>query len=169
MEAGAWGFIGAISGAIVGAGASVLTSVINSRNAARMQHSANSLERAERARAFQRETLVNLQEGLQDLMRLVTRAHLADLAANRNTGGWGKNMLPDDLSEEIRISNRNLAILLERIADDELRDDIKQLHGNINSVHTAKTKESAEARHMALAPLFQKSMEHLGAVLRQNY
>ena len=58
MEAALWGFLGTIVGAMV----SIATSWINSRNETERQRQANSFERLERARAFQRDNLLNLQK-----------------------------------------------------------------------------------------------------------
>lgn len=169
MEAASWGFIGTVVGALVGASASVATTAITNWNAFRLQKGSNALERAERARAFQRENLLSAQETLQDLMRLMVRAHFADLAAYRATGEWGKNMLDDEINENTLLSNRKISALVVRVADDALRGRLKDLLGKINAVISATSKDNAEGMYSALPDVYENAMEHLGSVLRDNY
>jgi hypothetical protein len=94
VDAAVWGFIGTILGAVVGASASVATTVIASKNAAAMQSQADSLDRSERSRAFQRDNLLATQEALQSVGRLVSRAFHHDVMACRGGAEWAKTLLP---------------------------------------------------------------------------
>ncbi|WP_061539156.1 hypothetical protein [Collimonas fungivorans] len=165
LEAASWGVIGTV----VGASASIATTAISNWNAFRLQKGANALERAERARAFQRENLLNAQEILQDLMRLMVRTHFADMAAYRETREWGKNILGDEISENTILSNRKISALIVRVADDALRGRLKDLHGKINAVSSAISKDQAERMYSNLPDVYESAMEHLGSVLRDNY
>ena len=82
MEPVTWGFLGTIVGTIVGASASIITTLITGRYSIKLQKDAISHERNERAREFQRNNLLELQNVLSSHMRLVTRAHLEDIAGN---------------------------------------------------------------------------------------
>jgi hypothetical protein len=165
LEAASWGVIGTV----VGASASIATTAITNWNAFRLQKGANALERAERARAFQRENFLSAQETLQNLMRLMARAHLADLAAYRETREWGKNMLEDEISENMLLSNRKMSALIVRVADDSLRSRLKDLHSRINAVSSSRSREDAEKIYHNLADVYENTMEQLGSVLRDNY
>lgn len=85
MDAAIWGFIGTVVGTVVGASASILTTFINARNSARLQENADTLQRLERAREFQRTNLLELQEALSQHMRLIGRAHLEDVESFRKS------------------------------------------------------------------------------------
>jgi gas vesicle protein len=169
LDAASWGFIGTLIGAIVGASASVLTTTINSRNGLRLQKVSNDLDRAERSRAFQRETLLNTQDIVQDLMRLMARAYIADMSAHRQSGQWGRNMLPDELNESMLIANRKMIAYVERVADDSLRSTLKNLHGQISRVGQSESSALAEAAFQTVGPSFEAAMTQFGSALRGYY
>jgi len=95
VEAALWGFLGAL----VGASASIATSWLNSRHEMARQHQADSLERIERARAFQRDNLLELQQLLQGMVRFSARAQLEDERAFRQSGEWGKALLSEEVMQ----------------------------------------------------------------------
>lgn len=169
MEAATWGFIGTLAGAIIGAAASIVTTVLTSRNAIHLQRETDSLERSERARAFQRDNLLEMQDALQDALRLMGRAHLEDQAAFRREGNWGRGMLSDDTDENIRLANRRLSALVERVADDSLRSKLKDIHKRLNRPLFATSEEEAQALFGDATSAAQGVMEHLGEVLRNQY
>ena len=73
MEPATWGAIGALIGTVVGAAASVVTAYIATRHAASLQAADDQARRRDQGRAFQRDTLLALQEALSDLLRLEAR------------------------------------------------------------------------------------------------
>src|SRR5688500_8397603 len=143
MEAAVWGFIGTVVGALASLGATLLST----RNTASMQASASSLERAETARAFQRNKLLELQDALHDSMRLVARGHREDEAAFRATVSCGKHALSEEVNESERLARRRTLILIERIADDALRTDLKNLNESLIHVFIADSKAGADAQY----------------------
>jgi hypothetical protein len=169
MDAATWGFVGALAGTVVGASASIVTTIISGWNANRLQKNADALERTERARAFQRSNLLELQDSLQDAMRLIGRAHHEDMLAARESGEWGKSMLSEEVNQGTLLANRNLAILTERVANDELRSNLRKLRQTMTNCLTSSSElESIGSIHSASSG-FESFMEKLGIVLRGNY
>jgi len=169
VDAASWGFVGTLLGAFVGATSSIAATAISSRNAFRLQQSTKEYERAELARAFQRETLLSVQEAVQDLMRSVAKVHLADEAAFRETKQWGVNQLPDDLAENYRILSQRAHALAVRIADDSLREKIQEVRAKAGCITSAKSYTDATEQFTALTFEYTRTMEHLGSVLRTTY
>lgn len=169
MDGAAWGFIGALAGAIVGAFTSIATTVIANRNAAALQTRADSLERKERERTFQRETLLAAQDALQDLARQTSRAHHEDLLAHRRGEPWGKSLLSDEVDECLGLANRRLFALVERIADDALRTELKEVHSKFTRTTMSGSEAEAHAHMQVSVAVFNRAMERLGAVLRTYY
>jgi hypothetical protein len=65
---------------------------------------------------FQRNTLIELQDTAIAFARATGALHHADLMAYRTTGDqWGRQMLPDDLSERHASLSRQIDILKARI------------------------------------------------------
>ena len=170
MEPVTWGFIGTLAGAIVGASASIATTYITARNSRLLQEGAASLERSERAREFQRNNLIELQDTLFSGMRLIGRSHLEDVESFRKDGNEGRSsMLSEELNQELMMSSRKLAILTERIADQSLRERINALRTEMTDVLMAKTESESFSAIKTASGTFEKTMENIGVVLRGSY
>jgi uncharacterized membrane protein YccC len=169
MDAATWGFVGALAGTVIGASASIVTTIISGWNANRLQKNADALERTERARAFQRSNLLELQDSLQDVMRLIGRAHHEDMLAARESGEWGKSMLSEELNQGILLANRKLAILTERVANDELRSNLRELHQIMTNCLMSSSELESMGSIQRASSEFAPFMEKLGVVLRGNY
>ncbi|NVM76619.1 hypothetical protein FHW83_002414 [Duganella sp. SG902] len=169
MEPITWAFIGTLCGAAVGALTSIATTTINSRNAASLQSAKTRDERDERRRAFQRETILQVQDCFHDLMRFSARIYLSDLEAYRTNKDWKKNRLGPDLDEGFRLQNQKLSCLVERVFDDNLRSELRSLHSTVSSIAYSENREHAEAIHHESASQFTQTMKALGEVLRSNY
>jgi gas vesicle protein len=165
-----WAFIGTVIGAVVGAGTSILTTVITSSNARKLQQSASILERFEKAREFQRNNLLNLQETLSVGMRLIVRAHLFDTEQFQKSEMDRRiSLLPEELNQELLNSSRQLSILSERVSDDPLRKSIKSLRQSMTDVLMSRTEQESFAAIKVANTLFEETMGLLGKVLRENY
>ena len=170
MEPVTWGFIGTIVGTIVGTSASIITTLITGWNSRKLQQDAVSHERSERAREFQRNNLLELQDVLLSHMRLVTRAHLESIKSFRDSPNKSQRpLLSDELDQELLLSNRRLTILTERIANDPLRENIKALSSEMFSVIIAKSESESNVAIQNMASMFNNTIESLGVVLRANY
>lgn len=170
MEPITWGFIGTIVGTVAGASASILTTVIAERNRRSIRRDDATYARAERAQEFQCNNLLKVQDVLSSTMRLVFRAHLEDMHQYRNRLSESEPpMLSGNLDNEIRLSNRELSILSERIADDLLRENIKLLRARMSAVLVAKRAEESESALKALSYAFDESMAKIGIVLRNTF
>lgn len=165
MEAALWGLLGTIAGAAT----SISTAIIASRNAASLQSAAATLEREEKARAFQRDTLIELQDAVHDELRAVSLLYMADYAAYRDNGKWGGNILGEELNNKVHMAGRRTLLLSERIANDELREHLKFLRGLLTEVQMSRDAAIAERAHMAAMNMGISVMEHMGTVLRSLY
>lgn len=165
MDAAVWGLIGTL----VGAFASISTSWLATRTSSRLQQEKLNDERRERARTFQRQTLLDLQEAIHDALRLVNRGYIEDYQANRSTKAWGKNMLSEEVNEGIRLAQRRVAMLVERVADDELRMQIKTLSGRTGQVILSKSEQEARLYLEQSALEAERVFERLGVALRLHY
>lgn len=169
MDAAVWGFVGALAGAVIGATASIATTVISSRNEAKLQSQADSLDRSERSRAFQRENLLAVQDALQDLGRATGRAHHQDVMAHRAGAQWGRTPLDGELDEALGLANRRLSALVERVGDDTLRSELKAVHSQMNQATLAPSQDEADILFRESMDSYEQAMSHLGAVLRSHY
>ena len=91
MDAAVWGLLGTIVGTL----ASIGTTWISGRHAFSLQREAASDEYRERHRAFQRETLIQLQDVLHDSLRMMTRAYFEDTNSFKKSGEWERSFLSE--------------------------------------------------------------------------
>jgi hypothetical protein len=170
VEPVTWGFLGTIVGTLAGASASILTTIIAEGNRHRIKSDEAAFIREEKTREFQCNNLLKLQDVISSTMRLVARAHLEDISNFRERRLESTApMLSKELNNEILSSNRELAMLSERISDDQLRENIKLLRAKMTTVLIAKNeKESYDAFRNASSSC-DESMADIGIVLRKIF
>ena len=119
--------------------------------------------------AFQRETALELQEALNDTLRLVSRAFLEDAASSRAGTPWSKAMLGEELSESIRLSFRRVSILVERVENDTMRMRVKNLMTMAQLPMNARSENDAELHLMRCRDEADIVFVNLGHYLRATY
>lgn len=126
-------------------------------------------ERQERANAFQRDTLLEMQQSAHDVLRLVHRAYIEDYKSLHEGIPWQKAMLSDDLSESVRLALSKVSILVERIADDEVRLQVKTLMSIANQAMLARSESEAREHLEHSQAEGIRVFESLGRALRAKY
>lgn len=169
MDSAVWGMIGTLAGAVVGSAASIFATWRASTVSYRMHDDKQKEERVERAKEFQRTTLLDLQEALYDAMRLSARAHHEDFMAHKAGAEWAKGLLTDEVSQGTLAANRRIAILVERVADAALRLEVKALTQQMTSITMQTEQQVAERLLMQVTDEFNSVVERLGTVLRSYY
>jgi hypothetical protein len=112
---------------------------------------------------FQVDTLISIQNGYVELIDKLNENHMLHPLGLSCQDNYvtNKNKLPD-----LWTKNNALAVLQERVLDDEARRLLKELH-KATSFYFVKLPDPQ--RHMVevLNPAFQKANDHLGIVIRQ--
>lgn len=165
MDSAIWGLIGTLIGAL----SSIGTTWLANLNSYKLQESKDLAVQATRAKEFQRDTLLELQEAIHDAFRLIAKAYLEDRKAFAGGGEWGKNMLPVALDEELRFAQRKVAILIERVSNDPLRDAIKATMKRAMNIALADSFNEAETEYLRLISDWNENNERLGCVLRDHF
>lgn len=165
MEAALWVFLGTL----VGAASSILTSWIATRNESARQAQADSLERAERGRAFQRGTLLELQEQLQVSMRNLGSMFASDLQLSRERGEWCREPYTEDLNLRAQNTTARINVLTERVADDQIREAVHAFRTAVKPYVLTPSEAEAHACMRDGMVHFNLLMEEIGRVLRTLY
>ena len=165
MESAIWGLVGTIVGAVASTG----TSWLSSQNLLRLQNAKAGEERAERANAFQRQTLLDLQEAIHDALRLINRAYIEDRNSHRINKDWGTNTLTEEVNEGIRLAHRRVAILVERVSDDKLRTAVKTVMTLATQAVLSRSEREAEFHLEKTSSEANQVLESLGTALRSHY
>ena len=169
MNPESWGFIGTLLGAIVGASASIFTTRINSKNAIRIQSNLDKYKREEKFRDFQRENLLKTQEKLYESFRLVGMAHLEDLKNYMETNKWEISPLNPKFENDLANTFRQIAILTERIDNNDLRAELGEIRKLMTKCLVVTTHSDSQKMMMKLSDQFDDLMKKLGVILRSNY
>jgi hypothetical protein len=165
VDSAVWGLIGTL----VGAATSVGTTWLASRSSYYLQSTAKELERIERANAFQRQNLLDIQEALHDALRLTTQAHMEDLRAHKDGAVWGRTMLGEPVNEGFRHAARRVAILTDRISDDILRAKVKALMSLASDVLFSRSEIDSTSRLQQCYAAGSETLESVGTALRSYY
>lgn len=165
MDAMTWGFVGTV----VGATTSIATTAITNWNTFRISRNSKMQDREERARVFQRETLLELQVVTRNYLRANELAHRADVKNYTESGEWGKYALPDELSDQLLELNSKTSILIQRVSNDELRNELSKFKEVVTNNQLAKNDYDAAAYQKEYIKLYEKISGKLGEVLRDSY
>lgn len=165
MDAALWGLIGTVVGAL----SSIVTTWLSAKSGSAQQEARASTERLHKAMEFQRVTVLELQEALHDALRLLTRAYLEDVASSRAGKPWSEAMLGEQLNEDLRLSFRRVSILVERVSNDSLRQEVKTLMTIAQLALHARSEKDAEFELTRCQNEALRVLELLGYALRATY
>lgn len=131
---------------------------------------------AERRANFQRQTLLELQEAVQDLVRATGAAHVQDERMFRETGRWQRQPLGEEINQQIFLANRSVLLLTVRVRDQALRDAVSRFRSISNQTESldnlrsnASDSELRSASFAALqnaTTLIEQIHERIGELLR---
>jgi hypothetical protein len=117
--------------AIASYAAAVITELIRGhQNLKRDREARREMRQAECEAArdsFERDTLIQLQDTMGSLMRNFAKVVHANELEYRNSGTWGRRMLPEDVGGEMSGAlARDFHRFSVRVLDDSLRERIKE-------------------------------------------
>ena len=154
----------ALAGAIIGYALRIAEGWLQERRAA-------GRDREARRREFQRDTLIELQDVMADVVRAVGAAHHEDSTAFKKTGKWGETLLSKEVDDLDFQSRRRMGILRERVLDDELRQAVDELSAAAvaTTVPIPRSEDDAVDKLLALAEVQERANRRLGVILRALY
>lgn len=137
---------------------------------ARREREAREAERntqllAKRA-SFDKETLLELQEAVARLVRATGAAHHIDWMAEKASGKWGRNLLPDDLDSETLAAHVRTSILTVRVRDNEARALVQALRDASVKSGLARNRQDTEAQMQEISTLLERLNHRIGEVFR---
>lgn len=121
----------------------------------------------DRRNDFQRETLLRLQDISQKLLRNTGASLHQDILANRTTGKWQKQQLPNGLSNDQLRLNTETMLLASRVRDDQVRNLADRLRSETACVGLSANEGEAESRMMAAADTQGALIARIGQLVRE--
>ncbi|TBG08439.1 hypothetical protein ELG79_36575 [Rhizobium leguminosarum] len=116
---------------------------------------------------FQHATLLEFQEVVGRLVRLVGRAHHVDQLNCRSSGDWERSRLPDNLDQDILAEQATFTRLRVRIRDEMARALADQFSGAAVAVFMSRTQSDAEAAIKATTGYLVSLNDRIGVLLRE--
>ena len=117
--------------------------------------------------AFQRQTLLDLQDALMQLARTTGEMHFHDKKAFRETGRWQKQLYGEDLAERDRVANARTAMLGVRVADASVRDLLQQFKNQCTASILSENEEASECSLRKMGLVFESLNQRIGEILRK--
>jgi len=91
------------------------------------EQGARSAERDVARDAFQRETLLEIQGAVLDVLRASSQLHINHKRVYRGTGKYARASDPEEMAEKQREAMARASQLRQRVLDDSLRTSIREL------------------------------------------
>ena len=121
---------------------------------------------AERRASFQRQTLLDLQEAVFDLMRATGAMHHQDEMAYRKTGQWEKQLHGEELNQKAQLAMRRVSMLSTRVRDISLRELIEKFRTHCVEATVSGTRESSRDGLDNAVASFDLVQKRVGELLR---
>src|SRR5260370_5590039 len=122
---------------------------------------------AERRADFHRQTLLDLQEVLQDFARAAGAAYHADVMAFKKTGTWAKELVPTEIDNNILIANRRCLMLGVRVRDESVRNLVESFRTHTNGVSLKSNNKETQEELTMSAQILETLQKRIGELLRK--
>lgn len=117
---------------------------------------------------FQRETLLELQTAMADLMRKTALVNFEYTKAFTSTGGdWGRHPIPNDLAESLRGTRASVHLLGVRVLDRAVIEMVEQMKTISVECTIASSERVSTESLMKLGDLYDRINTRIGEVLRE--
>jgi hypothetical protein len=121
----------------------------------------------ERRNAFQRQTLLDLQDALMLLGRTYGQMHHQDVMTYKQTGEWQKHKFPGDLAEESRATQSHTSVLVSRVRDENVRELVQKFKDYGVSTLQCANRELGDRAMLLMATTSNEVNQRIGEILRK--
>ena len=114
---------------------------------------------------FQRETLLKLQEAINEMGRQTSKLHIFDLDHLRKGGKWQDPILPPDVDEAQRAAVSLVSLLYVRLHDKNIKMLVDEFRTDANNTLKSVDKLNAEQAFQKMHKTFVLLNEKIGEQL----
>ncbi|MFM0300381.1 hypothetical protein PQQ99_09705 [Paraburkholderia sediminicola] len=155
-----------IVGAILKAAFDILTDRRTARHAREVRKEQRLETVSLRRTDFQRATLLELQEAIQQLARFTGKSNHQDVVAYRTSGKWQKQMLDNDTDEGSLKAQTSVSKLRVRVRDAEIRKLSKDFSASCTNAVLATSEVAADDALIRMSEILSELHEKIGVALR---
>lgn len=131
----------------------------------KLRHESKTDERVE----FQRQTLLELQDVLYQLVRAAGHAYHEDEMAHKTTGVWGRNLITEEWDQKEYEARVRANILVVRVANNALREKLVAFQNLTTQLNLARSVDVAAGLFLEAADMFEEINNDMGALIRSAY
>ena len=169
MDAAVWGFIGVVLGGIITGVVTLRSEAIRADKEASLDGAKRTDDRRLALDQFQRATLLDLQDAVNDMATAGGEAFGESLQVSRQIGKWRHVPLIGDQSTFEQNARQRVATLNTRVADDDTRDLVLRFIVAHRHLAMAETQEDAEAAFGNVAQSVDAVMDRTGELIRATF
>ena len=127
-------------------------------------------QQSDRREAFQRETLLALQDALRRLSRATGAIQHLDVMHHRTTREpYARQQLDEEWNQKYQLAIVDVQMFTVRVMDDDLRHRINDLLDHVSAVISAPSESEAKASLDAGVTLSMELNKRIGELLRSVY
>lgn len=140
---------------------SMITEALRDRRLARRETLVRQAE-------YERTTLTELQEALNDLMRCFGEVHLIRAKAERQEQIWNRVQLPGELEERMRLAERSTTTLASRVASTQVREGIEEIKRKGNILLMSPSYDQADNAFLESIQVATDLLKLMGEQIRKS-
>jgi hypothetical protein len=111
---------------------------------------------------FQRETLLKLQDAINEVGRQTAKLHIHDLKHLKTTGNWQEAVLPPEVDEADRAALSTVSILYVRVQDKDIKALVDEFRTDHNNTLKSVNSVVAEQAFAKMQNTFVRLNEKIG-------
>jgi hypothetical protein len=157
-----------VLGIVVGAGATLAVEVLRGIRNRKADREAREAANEESRRAFQRDTILALQDGVTALANGAQQGYEVDMATLRGRLGIvSAAAWPSELTNQCRLANNDVMKLGVRVADEEARSHLQTFFEAVNRFWTPRNITLTEQLWVTVNESYVELNRKLGTLVRE--
>jgi hypothetical protein len=169
MSAAVWAFLGVVLGGVLTGAVSLWQAQLVTKREREAREALREQERKDRRDAFQRETLLALQDAVEDVRRAISRDADRKLAALKEDGRWPRRMPGEAVPEDLSDAHARVGKFYARIFDDELKTSVAKFRWTTDRAIIAQSEGESKEGLWGMTFLDGEINSRIGIVLPQLY
>jgi hypothetical protein len=169
MDAAVWGFVGVVVGGVITGFVSVAAEWIRSSKEAALDGAKRQDDRRLSLDHFQRETLLELQDAVNDMARGSALILVEQVRQAGERSRWEHTPVSEDLAEFERGARQRVATLQTRVLDGQVRGLVSNFISAERRMLFAETQSAASRESEEVAEVVGSILDRTGELIRATF
>ena len=165
MDGAIWGFVGVVVGGVITGILTLGTEVVRANKQADLDGAKRSDDRRLAMNTFQRETLLALQDAMNDLNGVVVKL-MADRPTVADPGSLSRY---EQTVNDYRLTSASVILLTTRVADDEVREFTTEFVKGVSALTRAGDDAERQEAFNVAGRWSGKAIQRSGELIRSTF